>query len=54
MFQMMKVVSLNIRGIGGGIKRKYIKDLINKEQADMLCLQETKCDKVSKELVFHL
>ena len=54
MFQMMKVVSLNIRGIGGGIKRKYIKDLISKEQADMLCLQETKCDKFSKELIFHL
>ena len=54
MFQMMKVVSLNIRRLGGGIKRKYIKDLISKEQADMICLQETKCDEISKELVFHL
>ena len=53
-FQMMKIVSLNIRGLGGSIKRKYIRDLISKEQVDMICLQETKCSEFSKENGFLL
>jgi len=51
---MMKIVSLNIRGLGGSLKRKYIRDLISKEQVDMICLQETKCTEISKENGFLL
>jgi len=51
---MMKIVSLNIRGLGGSIKRKYMTDLISKEQVDIICLQETKCSEISKENGFLL
>ena len=54
MFQMMEIVSLNVRGLGGSINRKYIRDLISKEQVDMICLQETKCSEISKENGFLL
>jgi len=47
----MKIISLNIRGLGGTIKRNYLRDLIYKEQANMVCLQETKCVGVSREKV---
>jgi len=50
----MKIVSLNIRGLGGSIKRKYIRDLISKEHVEMICLQETKCSDISKENGFLL
>ncbi|XP_068498242.1 uncharacterized protein [Phaseolus vulgaris] len=47
----MKIISLNIRGVGGALKRNYIRDLINREQVDMVCLQETKCSEFSREKV---
>lgn len=34
-------ISLNIRGLGGTIKKNYLRDLISWEEADMVCLQET-------------
>jgi len=50
----MKIISINIRGIGGNIKRNYLRNLINKEAEDMVCIQETKCSELSKESVFLL
>jgi len=47
----MKIISLNIRGLGGTIKRNYLRDLIYKEQTNMVCLQEMKCAGVSREKV---
>ena len=47
----MKIISLNIRGAGGVIKRNYVRDLISREQVDMVCLQETKCSEFSREKV---
>jgi len=38
----MIIVNLNIRGVGGGTKAKYLKSMIYKEGAKMVCLQETK------------
>lgn len=38
----MKIISLNVRGLGGTLKRKYLSDLVSKEQVDMVCLQEKK------------
>ena len=47
----MKIISLNVRGLGGTLKRKYLSELINKERANMVCLQETKCSEFSREKV---
>ena len=47
----MKIISLNIRGAGGIVKRNYVRDLISREQVDMVCLQETKCSEFSREKV---
>jgi len=49
---MMKIISINIRGIGDNIKRNYLRNLISKEEANMVCIQETKCTKLSKESIF--
>jgi len=47
----MKLISLNIRGVGGTIKRNYVRDFISREQVDMVCLQETKCSDFSREKI---
>jgi len=51
---MMKLISMNIRGLGGRIKRKYINDLIKKQQVGFICLQETKCEHISKERCYQI
>jgi len=48
---LMKIISMNIRGIGGSIKRRYLSTLVN---VDMVCIQETKCSEFNKESVFQL
>jgi len=45
---------MNIRGIGGSIKRRYLSTLISNKQAEMLCIQEMKCSELNKEGVFQL
>jgi len=50
----MKIISLNIRGLGGTLKRNYLRDLISKEHVDMVCLQQTKCYCFRREKVFLL
>jgi len=50
----MKLISMNIKGLGGRIKRKYISDLIRKEQVGFICLQETKCEHISKEKCYQI
>jgi len=50
----MKIISMNIRGIKGSIKRRYVSTLISNEQVDMVCIQETKCSELNKESVFQL
>jgi hypothetical protein len=46
----MIVCSLNVRGLGGGVKRRYIKNLIHSEQVDFMALQETKVEVISDSL----
>ncbi len=48
----MKILSLNIRGIGGAVKKNYVRDMISRELVDMVCLQETKCSDFSRENVY--
>jgi len=51
---MMKLISMNIRGLRGRIKRKYVSDLIKKQQAGFICLQETKCEHINKERCYQI
>ena len=48
MFLMMNLISMNIRGLGGNTKRKYLSDLIQSDEVGIICLQETKCSEFGK------
>ncbi|XP_057436703.1 uncharacterized protein LOC130729089 [Lotus japonicus] len=43
----MKIISYNVRGLGGTAKRRLLRGLISKEQVDMICIQETKLEAVN-------
>ena len=51
---MIKLISINIRGLGRDIKRKYIRELIRKEKAGVLCVQETKLVKLDDAMCYNL
>ena len=40
--------------MGGSVKRQYIKDIIWKEQVDMVCIQETKSRNLELALISSL
>ena len=40
----MKIISMNIRGFGGLVKRKALKTLFSSLNPDMILIQETMCD----------
>jgi exonuclease III len=44
----------NIRGLGSRVKRRYVKELIQKERIDFLAIQETKIEVIHESLVFNL
>ena len=46
----MNIASYNVRGLGKGVKWAAIRRLINKENIQMLCLQETKKDSIDRTL----
>jgi hypothetical protein len=50
----MIVCSFNIRGLGGRIKKKCIKDLIHREKVDFMAIQETKLESIYEALCFSL
>ncbi|XP_068486341.1 uncharacterized protein [Phaseolus vulgaris] len=50
----MIVVNLNIRGLGGGTKARYLSHTVLKEGAEILCLQETKTTSFSDARCFIL
>jgi len=50
----MKIISLNVRGLGGSNKRRYLKELIFKEHVGMVCIQETKCSEFGEENCFNM
>ena len=47
----LKILSWNVRGVNDVSKRKVIKALIRSQKADMVCLQETKMQKMSIRVV---
>jgi exonuclease III len=50
----MILSSLNIRGLGGAVKRSSIKDLLRKEKVDFLALQETKMELITDSVCYGL
>jgi len=50
----MKIISLNVRGLGGDVKWKYMKELIGKEKPGLVSVQETKLINVSASKCFGL
>jgi hypothetical protein len=50
----MIIASINIRGLGGGVKRKFVQELVRKERLDFLAIQETKLETCSDVLCSSL
>ncbi|KAK2458146.1 DNA-(apurinic or apyrimidinic site) endonuclease [Trifolium repens] len=50
----MIVSSFNIRGLGGALKRRRIKELIRNHRIDFLAIQETKLEVITDSLCFNL
>jgi exonuclease III len=47
----MIVCSLNVRGLGGSVKRRHIKQLILTEKVDFMAIQETKMEEITEAFV---
>lgn len=45
----MRMMSFNLRGMGGRVKWKFVKNMVIKEEIQLLCLQETKRETINKE-----
>ena len=50
----MIIVNLNIRGLGGGTKSRYLRHIIGREEADFVCVQETKAKEITEARCFSL
>jgi hypothetical protein len=50
----MIILSINIRGFGGVVKRNYVKELVRRERPDFLAIQETKLEVISDSLCHSL
>lgn len=46
----IKLVTYNIRGLGGRVKKKEVKELVRSQKPDLLCLQETKMEGIDRRL----
>ena len=50
----LRILSWNMRGANDSDKRKVIKVLIKSQKVDLVCLQETKIQEMSKRIVWSL
>jgi len=50
----MKIISINISGLGEGLKWKYLKGILVSEGVDMLCVQETKLRDLQPSSCYNL
>jgi len=50
----MIIMNLNIRGLGGGTKARYLRQIIANEGAEFVCLQETKVKTFSDAKCYSL
>lgn len=50
----MKLMSVNIRGFGKTWKRKWLREIVDKESLEFLAIQETKLSDISSQFVRSL
>jgi len=50
----MLIINLNIRGLGGGTKAKYLRHIIAREETVFVCIQETKALQFSDARCYSL
>jgi exonuclease III len=50
----MIVASFNVRGLGGSIKKRKVRELIFKNQIDFMAIQETKLENINDSLCYSL
>jgi hypothetical protein len=50
----MIIASYNIRGLGGRVKRRRVRELVVDHKVDFLALQETKLEMISDKLCYSL
>lgn len=46
----MRIININIRGLGGRIKKREIRELVEKEKVEFMCIQETKMSSIDQRL----
>lgn len=50
----MKVINLNLRGIGNRVKGRLIKNLLDQVKVDLVCFQEVKTQNFNNRLIKKL
>ena len=50
----VRILSWNVRGVNDRSKRKVIKSVIRNQKVDLFCIQETKMQVMSEEVVWSL
>ena len=50
----LKIISWNVRGLNDGSKRLMVRHLLKQWKADLVCLQETKLQSLSRSVVRSL
>ncbi|XP_057458406.1 uncharacterized protein LOC130749124 [Lotus japonicus] len=50
----MKMLSFNARGVGERAKRRVIRELVTQNQVEVLCIQETKIQRVDRRICSQL
>lgn len=50
----MKIMTYNMRGLGGRVKRKVIRKIIQDEEVDVVCIQESKLTKLDARVCGEL
>lgn len=50
----MKIISFNIRGLGGRVKKRELKQLGIYHKPDMVCIQETKLQTIDRHICAQL
>lgn len=50
----MKIITFNIRGLGGLVKKKEIQKVVREQKPDLLCVQETKIGVVDRLICAQL
>lgn len=46
----MKLLSYNVRGLGGNAKKRVVRELVCHQHVELLCIQETKCQVVDRKM----